>query len=268
MLAYCARCGEKRPERADWKLQNIAGETFAELINVEHSKVWQTIKLLVLRPGELTREYWRGRRKSFLGPVKLYLVFFAASLLLYSIHQPTAVYDVRTLSAADPGGRFARGLDRMATQAGMSTPQFAQEVNARWQTYISWSQLLYPLFVALTLKLLFRRRGLYFAEHLVFALHVLGFLFLSFVIVWPFYFLVGVGGSSSAFPPGYIFITAASMIWTAVYLMLALRRAYESTWLSAVVRGMVTFLAYFAVSMICLWAGLLLAVRLTSGAAP
>ena len=268
MLAYCGRCGEKRADRDDWTLRNIAGETLGEITNVEHSKLWRTLKLLVFKPGELTREYWRGRRKSFLGPVKLYLVFFALSLLLYSIHQPTAVYDVRTLSAADPGGRFARGLERMATEAGMSTPQFAQEVNNRWQTYISWSQLLYPLFVALTLKALFRRRDLYFAEHLVFALHVLGFLFLSFVIVWPFYFLVGVRDASSAFPPGYIFITAASMVWTAVYLMLALRRAYGTTWVVAVVKGLVTFLAYFVASMICLWAGLLLAIRLTGNATP
>ena len=96
MAAYCSQCGEKRRDRADWKLSSIASEAFAEITNLEHSKLWQTFRLLLFKPGQLTREYWNGRRKRFLGPVKLYLVFFALSLLLYSIHWPTAIYDVRT----------------------------------------------------------------------------------------------------------------------------------------------------------------------------
>ena len=107
--------------------------------------------------------------------MKLYLVFFALSLVLYSIHWPTAIYDVRTFTAANPTGWLSRFLDELANTRGMSASQFAQEVNSRWQSYISMSQVVYPLFVALTLKLLFRRRGLYFAEHLIFALHVLAF---------------------------------------------------------------------------------------------
>lgn len=44
---------------------------------------------------------------------------------------------------------------------GIATALFAQEVNSRWQSYISMSQLAYPLFVAFALELLFRRRGRY-----------------------------------------------------------------------------------------------------------
>jgi hypothetical protein len=106
MAAYCGHCGEKRRDRTDWKLSNIASEAFAEFTNLEHSKLWQTFRLLLFKPGQLTREYWNGRRKRFLGPVKLYLVFFALSLVLYSIHRPTAMYDVRTLAAFDSSGKF------------------------------------------------------------------------------------------------------------------------------------------------------------------
>ena len=56
MAAYCNRCGEKRRDRADWKLSNIASEAFAEFTNLEHSKLWQTFRLLLFKPGQLTRE--------------------------------------------------------------------------------------------------------------------------------------------------------------------------------------------------------------------
>src|SRR5687767_13831822 len=226
MGAYCSECGEKRRDRAEWKLSNIASEMFAEFTNLEHSKLWQTFRLLLFKPGQLTRDYWNGRRKRYVGPVKLYLVFFALSLVVYSIHQPTAVYDVRTLAAADSGGNLSRLLDELAAKRGIPTPQVAQELNSRWQRYISMSQIVYPLFVALALKLILRRRGLYFAEHLIFALHVLAFVFLSFVIVWPFLAFFGFQASMENYTPAYWMITTGSLAWMAVYLLFALRRAY------------------------------------------
>ena len=265
MQAYCSQCGEKRPDRSDWNFRSIAGEAFAELTNLEHSKLWQTLRLLVCRPGQLTRDYWSGRRKAYLGPVKLYLVGFALSLVLYSIHQPTAVYDVRTLAAFNPSGNLSVLLERLASERGMPTSVFAQEVSSRWQSYISMSQLAFPLLVALALKMLFRRRGLYFAEHLIFAMHVLAFMFLLFAALWPFYFLFGTGDqrSISQLTPGYYLVTAASLVWTVVYLLLGLRRAYDERWLPAVVKSAVVFLIYFATSTLFVSATLALAIART-----
>jgi hypothetical protein len=268
MDAYCSRCGEKRVDRGDSKLSSIAGETFSELVNVEHSKVWQTLRLLVTRPGQLTREYWDGRRNRFIGPVKLYLLFFALSLLLYSIHQPTAVYDVRTLAAADPSGNLSRLLNQIATDSGAPLNQVAREVNSRWHSYISWSQLLYPVIVAAAMKLLFRRRQVYLAEHLIFSLHLLAFTFLVSAVLWPLYFATRAGQSLSAgvFSPGYLLITAGSLVWPATYLVFALRRVYDQTWLAAIGKGAVIFGTYFVTSMIGIYSAFLLAVGLTSGA--
>ena len=265
MAAYCSQCGEKRRDRTDWKLSSIASEAFAEITNLEHSKLWQTFRLLLFKPGQLTREYWSGRRKRFLGPVKLYLVFFALSLVLYSIHRPTAVYDVRTLAAADSAGKFSRLLDELAKKRGMPTAQFAQEVNARWQSYLSMSQVAYPLFVALALKLLFRRRGLYFAEHLIFALHLLAFTFLTSSLVWPFYALFGLQTSVESLTTASVVITAGSIVWTVVYLVLAMRRAYAERWLPALIKSGVVYLTYFLISMFFLFAAFGLAIALTRG---
>jgi len=265
MGAYCSHCGEKRRDRTDWKLSSIATETFAEFTNLEHSKLWQTFRLLLFKPGQLTRDYWNGRRKRFLEPVKLYLVFFALSLVLYSIHRPTAVYDVRTFTAANPAGWLPRFLDELANKRGVPAPQFVQEVNSRWQSYISMSQVVYPLFVALALKLLLLRRRLYFAEHLIFALHLLAFVFLSLSLLWPVYALFRLQTSSEIFTPSYIVITVGSLAWTAVYLLLAMRRAYAERWLPALIKSAVVYLTYFLTSTVFQYAALAIAIALTRG---
>jgi len=265
MGAYCSQCGEKRRDHADWKFSSIAGEAFSEITNFEHSKLWQTLRLLLLEPGQLTREYWSGRRKRYLGPVKLYLIFFALSLVLYSIHGPTAVYDVRTLAAINPTGPLPRLLDERANKRGMPTAQFAQEVSSRWQSYISMSQVLYPLFIALALKLLFRRRALYFAEHLIFALHLLAFAFLTFSLLWPVFALFGFQTSSQTFAPAYVLITAGSIVWTLVYMLLAMRRAYAERWLPSVTKSAVVFLTYVLTSTFFIHAMLGLAIAFTRG---
>ena len=56
---------------------------------------------------------WEGRRNRFIGPVKLYLIFFAVMLLLYSIHQETAVFDVRATSSSAAANAQLNG-DRRA----------------------------------------------------------------------------------------------------------------------------------------------------------
>lgn len=266
MGAYCSECGEKRRDRDDWKLSSIAGETFAEITNLEHSKLWQTFRLLLFKPGQLTRDYWNGRRKRYLGPVKLYLVFFALALVLYSIHQPTAIYDIRTLAASDSTGGISRVLEERATKRGVSHPQIVQEVNSHLQRYLSMSQVFYPLFMTLALKLLLRRRRLYFAEHFIFALHILAFMLLSFVVVWPIFFLFGFRTSVEQYTPAYLLMSVASLIWTASYLLLALRRAYGETWTAATVKGALIFVTYMITSMLFLSIALTLALKLTKHA--
>lgn len=263
MGVYCSQCGEKRRDREDWKLSIIASETFGEITNVEHSKLWQTLWLLFFKPGQLTRDHWAGRRKRYLGPVKLYLIFFAVALVLYSIHRPTAVYDVRTLAGADRNGDIIRLLDKVAKERRIPADQVVQELNSRWQSYTSASQLIYPLFVALTLKLLLRRRGLYFAEHLIFALHVLAFLFFSYVAVWPLLLVFGMQITIVRMSTAFLVISIASFVWLIVYLVLAMRRAYGEPWFSAILKGSLVFLTYMVTSMCFTFVTLALAHHIT-----
>ena len=75
---WCANCGQKHldgpPTMALFFEELIAALTHAD------SRFWRTLKALLLRPGFLAREFFDGRRVSYLPPVRLYLgislVFF------------------------------------------------------------------------------------------------------------------------------------------------------------------------------------------------
>jgi hypothetical protein len=84
--SFCPRCGQKNlePKESIWDLINH----FFHNITHYDGKIFTTLKLLVVKPGFLSREYLRGRRAAYLHPIHLYVltstVFF---ILFFSIFQ-------------------------------------------------------------------------------------------------------------------------------------------------------------------------------------
>src|ERR1700759_3514210 len=67
---YCSRCGQPNtePKESFWQL---VGHFFEDITHFD-SKVFQTLKYLIVRPGFLTKEYMAGHRMRYLKPVRLY----------------------------------------------------------------------------------------------------------------------------------------------------------------------------------------------------
>lgn len=81
---HCAECGQPGDVHV-LSMREVAGDVTHSLLHLD-SRVWRTLRLLVLRPGELTREFIAGRHQRYLPPFRLYLavsiLFFALSALL------------------------------------------------------------------------------------------------------------------------------------------------------------------------------------------
>lgn len=76
---YCSACGEKVLTPEDHTLKHYLGAllnafTFAD------SKLWNTLKAVVLRPGELSTAYMEGRRVKYMRPVAF---FFLANFIYF-----------------------------------------------------------------------------------------------------------------------------------------------------------------------------------------
>jgi hypothetical protein len=81
---HCAQCGQSADVHV-LSMKEVMGDVTHSLLHLD-SRVWQTIKLLVRRPGQLTREFIAGRHQQYLPPFRLYLAisifFFALQALL------------------------------------------------------------------------------------------------------------------------------------------------------------------------------------------
>lgn len=81
---FCAVCGQRHftGKNPYWEFV----EDFTDQMISPESKVWRTFFHLLILPGVMTRNYFKGRRASYGPPIRLYLIslvaFFAALALL------------------------------------------------------------------------------------------------------------------------------------------------------------------------------------------
>jgi hypothetical protein len=229
---FCAHCGQRAaPPHAS--LKQLGGEAFAEFSGWD-GKFASTLKLLMFKPGELTRQFLAGRRARFISPVRLYL---SASVIFFLIAMRTPASNLRVTFAPPAGGvestkrdlteadtAFAPALIRPLIRqvARNKTALIANVIEALPNGLFA----LLPVFAAL---LLVFYRGRHFAEHLYFAIHVHAFMFVALDIVVILQRIVSSAAASLALP-------VIAMLWIPIYVHLALRRVYGGSQLSTLMK--------------------------------
>lgn len=69
---YCGNCGQRARSRLI-SLWELLSEAFGDLLEFD-SRLWRTLIPLLIRPGQLTRDYLEGRRARYMPPFRTYLV--------------------------------------------------------------------------------------------------------------------------------------------------------------------------------------------------
>ncbi len=69
---YCGDCGQRATSRLI-SLWELLRDGFGDLLDLD-SRLWQTLKPLLIRPGLLTLDYLQGRRARYMPPFRMYLV--------------------------------------------------------------------------------------------------------------------------------------------------------------------------------------------------
>lgn len=241
---FCSQCGQHDHELRV-SLRRLANDFLAEQLGLE-SKVPKTLWTLLSKPGLLTKEYLAGRRVRSLLPLRLYLSASVIYFLLLSLpffgkaFNPTlkltgvdaaAIDSARTtaVSRADSAINIAISGRRITSAQGRELERFVNRRLKRFGTmstsetfelfkssFIKYMPnavfLLLPVFTFL-LYLLYRKSGRFFAEHLIFTLHVHAFAFVVLTL--------------ELILPDWMEIIVP--VWILVYLYLALRRVYQES---------------------------------------
>lgn len=217
--AFCAHCGQKAVINR-LTVREIVRDFLHELVHVDRSAL-SLVRMLLVRPGYVAREYVDGRRKRYFGPFAFLVVIVgiaAAAIALSGL--------VMTGSKTMPIGGSPTPTDAARNAAAFSA------VANFLQRHVNATILLETPLLAAFNRLLFRKDGTNFAEQLVLASYTCGMRSLSTtVIVIPCVFICRLTGTD----PAYIYITAV-LVWFA-YFGLAAHQFCPDHGLTAGIKG-------------------------------
>jgi Protein of unknown function (DUF3667) len=244
VAAFCAECGERQPAQGDLKFRTVLRDVGEEVLSLD-GRLWRSVVTLLSRPGELTAEYFAGRKGRYMRPFSLFLVL---NVLFFVARPYTGLLRYDYTMYVDWDGRRAMAEAKRA-ETGLSRPAFAQAFDRELEGQKKTMMLVaIPLF-ALALGLLYARSGRGFVEHLVFSVHAWGFLLFYLLALGTVGFLVIVTlartlGLAPAVVRQFQGETALVVLMgtgTITYLTFALRRYYRSSWAAAVARATILF---------------------------
>lgn len=249
---YCPQCGQETHLHPPsfWEFMH---EFVGHYVALEGT-LWRTLVLLLLQPGRLTREYFAGRRRRYVLPLRLYL---SASFLFFVLVKLVGLGDVQInfASAMDSQGRPVSvaqspelAADLARARACLAAPgcPLNQRLGARLQLQLVQAAdqpaavqarlfavapytvfLMLPVFAAIV-QLAYRRRHMNYGAHFVFSLHMHSFWFVALlavsllpqVLVWPMW------------------------LATVAYGLWALHSVYRGRWWATMLRATLITLLY------------------------
>lgn len=203
-LRFCPHCGQETTLHPP-SFWEFVHEFVGHYVALEGA-LWRTLALLLLKPGRLTREYFAGRRRRYVLPLRLYL---SASFVFFVL--------VKLLGAGDLNLQFAGALDAQGRPVQVtSSPEYAAELQQardclEQRSACAWSDrlgarlqlqfakaadapqatqqrlvamapytvfLMLPVFAAIV-QLAYRSRRMNYGAHFVFSLHMHSFWFVA-----------------------------------------------------------------------------------------
>lgn len=242
--AYCHACGQKVIGEADRRLGHLLGQFLAAATDLD-GRFWRSLRVLVARPGQLSRDYLDGRRRHWMGPVSLFVLanvlYFLSpgtvsdfNLSLAEQRQQVHSYVTNDWIEARVAERDAAAKqrweslpeDRRAGQpAGYTLADYSRDYAAQAGNVGKALLILHVPFLALALALLFFRRRMYLAEHAVVATHQFTFLLLLIqCVLVPAEWAFTAAGQRENLLLNWIVITG--FVWILVHLALSVRRVY------------------------------------------
>lgn len=268
---YCAQCGQSTKE-VNGSIWSLLAEAAEELFDVEARHV-QTFKVLLLKPGQLTLDFFAGKRIRYILPMRLFLFISVMSLFLQNLESQKNLANVEKVISKQMGrGRpvnlnlgyatltlsaeemqmlhllHDQQIDSLVKAKGhghdkiikavvkkvpvLSTKGGMMAMSNMFQQLFSYAQFLLMPFFALGLMLLFNKPKRLYIQHLVHAIHIHTILFLTLGLSafgsWAFSLLEA--GALQALTP--------------VYAILSLKRVYQKSWLSTLLRLFACLLLY------------------------
>ncbi len=252
---YCPECGEKKLCREEMTLSYFFGSVWNALTFTD-IKFIRSFLALLFKPGFLTLEYFRGRRKLYTRPLALF--FFIN--LVYFLYQP--VDALSSTYGSQVTGQFYSewASDRVQLsmeELNLSKAQFESRYNKMTEQVSKLFLIVFIFIMALGTALInLNRQGLFFF-HLVATTHFVSFSILTFFILLPNVvlgirklYLFMVEGSTLSFNYNAWYMTLPALILLWIYAFGMQRRLYAEGSIIHVLKASLLVLAFIITTLV------------------
>jgi Protein of unknown function (DUF3667) len=224
---FCAQCGQNAHESAR-SVGALWHDGWHSLTHLD-GRLWRTLWLLLVKPGEVSRQFVANRRASFMPPFRLYLVI---SLLFFGLLGITHHDDVLDISSdASDRARVCESLqtnvawmaDRLHATCYKIMADGGNSLRNVFLASLPRAMFLFLPLIAAGMLLLYWRPRRFYVEHLVFFLHNHSAAFGMACLVM----LLQLGSRAMpALQAVVSLIELPLLIWLVAYLYFAMRRFY------------------------------------------
>lgn len=228
---FCHACGQKAVH-AEIRLHDFFHEAFDEFLHFD-GKIFETLRVLLTKPGMLTSEFLSGRRARYLSPVRLYLTCSLLFFVLAAITPDLTRSVIKVTYTRSPG-------DAPMTPA--EEQQLRDEYSARMGRAIihDFPRVMFalmPAFGKLT-WVFYREARPFYVAHLYYSIHFHAFAFLALTFLIPLHLVGGRYGPQAA-----RLVPVAIM----VYHYASLRRVFDGSRLQTAWKGTLLWIIYVLV---------------------
>jgi hypothetical protein len=193
------------------------------VFNLERGFLY-TVKMLFVRPGQVTNDYIRGKTRSYINPLKYLLIIggIYAFLILY-------------LKIFDTGLETMSGLQ--TNEALNNVPDETVQLQQQWLHFyrqiINFIPLLLIPFISIATRLFYRSKKLYYGEHLIIN---------SFLIVQSFLIITLLTPLILIFPSAITYFPFLTPVVFLGYLIYSLKSTYGGSPFKSVFGAIFSFL--------------------------
>jgi hypothetical protein len=208
---FCSQCGQEHLAEGP-NLRRILADAWEEIFKVD-GRIFTTMKLLFAQPGELTLEFFRGRRIRYITPLKLYLTASAIYFLVSNLGDVRERIQRQTvLRSTSDNAEFQKAINEVVATA-----------SASFFSNLSTILIFIVPITAFFSAGLFRGRKKPLLFHLVFALHV-----------WSAMYLITSAIAVTQVPLSFFQLFFAVAL---IYGVFAIKRTFSVSWIAAVLKS-------------------------------
>jgi hypothetical protein len=262
---YCPNCGQENHTHKI-PVKNFIVDFLASSFNFD-TKIFTTLRDLIIKPGLITKNYNQNRRARYVTPIKFYIfVSFIFFFILFKFSGfNTDGSSIKFTYKFIDDLTTAQDLDKLRKHPNISEKTLdlfldSLKIQTNWinrsfyhnyikakiglipgidmvkkiiQTFSTMLFILMPLF-ALLLLLFHYKLKRYYSEHLVFSIHLHSFIFLALSVC----LILG------NFIPGLFFLSLLPLLY--IYCIKAFRKVYEQSITLSAFKVFFIGLLYFA----------------------